>query len=119
MAFARHRATVGVGEQGRSNAQLSIITAVIAKVTSPSSIYKVDKILESMTGNFITNLPKREITNGIKRSLGSWSISTYQPGATSSFALDTFSNTGKRMHIQHILEKDVITARNKIKAILK
>lgn len=79
--FARERYQVSGGDNGRGKNQMKVISAVINKMTSGTTIINnYSKILKSLEGMFKTSLDSEEISDLVKMQLGdmaSWNVQSF------------------------------------------
>ena len=83
--FARERKRIPSGERGRGIHQMAVIKAVIDKFMSPSMLQNYTEILDSISGNFDTNIPYDLIAKLIKNQLQDnpkWNITSYAVNGT-------------------------------------
>ena len=87
--FARERKRVPGGDADRGRHQMKVITAVIEKATSGTTILNnYSEILESVEGMFLMNIPQEMISALMKMQLSDmarWNVVSYS--ATGSFAV--------------------------------
>lgn len=81
LAFARERYHLSSGDNGRGQNQMKVITAVIKKVTTGTTIISnYSGILNSIQGMFKTDIATEEITDLVKMQLNDmaeWEIFSY------------------------------------------
>ena len=81
LMFARERYTTPGGDRGRGKNQMKVITALIEKMTSGTTVISnYSEILNSLEGMFKTNVSMEQISELVKMQLddmASWNIQTY------------------------------------------
>ena len=79
--LVRERYHVSGGDNGRGKNQMKVITAIIDKMTTGTTIItNYTKILESLEGMFKTSLKSEDISNLVKMQLGdmaSWNVKSF------------------------------------------
>ena len=100
--FARERYTLKGGDNERGKHQMQVISAVIKKATSGSTIISnYSEILESVEGMFQMNIPTELITAMMKMQLSDmaqWNIITYSATGTNSME-PCYSVTGMDLSV--------------------
>ena len=97
LVYCRERYNVKGGDFGRAAHQTLVIKAMIEKMTQPAVITKVDKILESLTGTFKTNISMDEIYALAQMQLDDmavWNIVNYS--LTGSTGMDVCASMGTK-----------------------
>lgn len=122
LAFARERYAYKTGDRHRGENQEQVITKIIEKVTSSTTLLtKSDQLLESMSGTFQTNITTEEIASLVKLQLDEmphWKISTYNVTGSDSYQY-SYSYPKTELYVMVPDEKTVNTAKEKIKEALK
>lgn len=81
LLFARERYNMPGGDRGRGKNQMKVITALIEKMTSGTTIISnYSKILDSLEGMFTTNVSMEQIGELVKMQLtdmASWNVQSY------------------------------------------
>lgn len=102
LGFARERMTVSGGDNARGVNQMKMITAVIDKMSSVSTILKnYSDILDSLEGMFETDMPSKQITELVKMQLddmSSWHIHSYAVSGYGGMGV-TYSMPGANLYI--------------------
>lgn len=102
LAFARDRKHVSGGDKGRGQNQMRVIQAVIAKVSSSTTlISKYADILDSLEGMLATNLTLEDISSLVKMQLGdmaTWNVQSYAVTGKGDMQL-TYSDPGKKLSV--------------------
>ena len=104
LAFARERYHVKGGDNGRGQNQMRVITAIINKVTSGSTIVSnYSSILSSMEGMFRTSVSAEEISALFKMQLddmASWNVKSFAVTGEGG-SEKTYSAPGHRSYVMH------------------
>lgn len=100
--FARERATLPNGDNDRGKNQMKVITAVIDKATSGTTIISnYSDIMDSVEGMFTMNVPPELISEMMKMQLNDmarWNVVSY--AATGSYAQkETYSMPGVELSV--------------------
>lgn len=80
LAFARERYALAGGDRQRGANQMAVIKATINKMTSPTIIYRYDKVLESISQTVQTNFTSDELYGLVKmqiKDMAEWDIRSY------------------------------------------
>ena len=81
LAFARERKNLSNGDNGRGQNQMKVITAVINKMTSGSTLLaNYSEIMNGLTGMFATSMSASDISSLVKMQLGDlarWNIQSF------------------------------------------
>ena len=121
LAFARERKNVSGGDRGRGNNQMKVITAVINKMTSSSTlIANYADILASLDGMFVTNFTADEISKLIKNQMedmSPWNVQSYAVTGTGGYA-ETYSWKGQELYVMHPDEATVSHAKTLISRVI-
>ncbi len=121
LSFARERKAFGAGDRQRVKDQQAVITAIIKKVCSKTILLKYDSLLDSLNGEFQTNMGSKKITSLIKMQLNdmaSWTVSTYSlEGADSSNY--TYSGGNVKLYVMEPVLGSVEQATQLINSVIK
>lgn len=121
LSFARERYRVSGGDNGRGKNQMKVITAIVNKLTSGTTIIsKYSSILESMSGMFTTNISTEEIGDLVKMQLGDmakWNIQSYAVTGRGG-SQKTYSMPGSNAYVMYPDEETVDHASALIEAVL-
>ena len=113
LAFARERYHVSGGDNGRGKNQMKVITAVIKKLTSGSTIISnYSQILASMQGMFVTSMSMDDISSLVKMQLSdmaSWDIQSFAVTGKTGGAV-TYSAPGQNLSVMFVNEELVAQA---------
>lgn len=122
LAFARERYNVSGGDRGRGNNQMKVITAVINKMTSSSTlIANYADILASLEGMFVTNFTPDEISKLIKsqmEDMSPWNVQSYAVTGKGGYA-ETYSWKGQELYVMYPDEATVNHAKTLISRVMK
>lgn len=84
LAFCRERKAFLDGDYQRGRNQLSALTGVISKLTSPAILTRYNAILDSVGDMILTSMPTSDITALVKGQLADtrgWNVQSYSVGA--------------------------------------
>ena len=102
LSFARERKNLPTGDNGRGRNQMKVITAVINKLTSGSTLLaNYGEIMESLTGMFATSMSASDISSLVKMQLGDlarWNIQSFAVTGTNGSAV-TYSAPGMNLAV--------------------
>ena len=120
LSFARERKRLAGGDNARGQNQMKVIKAVIAKMTSGTTIISnYSEIMASLEGMFATSLPMDEISSLVKMQLedmAQWNVQTY--AVTGYNGSDyTYSAPGSKLYVMYPNEEDVAKAQGLIDTI--
>ena len=121
LAFARERYHVAGGDNGRGKNQMKVITAVIKKLTSGTTIISnYSDILASMQGMFVTSMSMDDISALVKMQLtdmASWDIHSYAVTGKTGGAV-TYSAPGQNLSVMFVNEEMVAHASELIQKVI-
>jgi LCP family protein required for cell wall assembly len=104
LAFARERYRVPGGDNGRGKNQMRVITAIIDKVTSGTTIIsRYSQIMDSMEGMFKTSVPMEDISALVKMQLddmATWDIKSFAVTGEGG-SEKTYSSPGHKSYVMH------------------
>ncbi len=108
--YARERKSVTGGDNGRGKNQMKVITAIMKKATSGTTIISnYSAILDSLAGLFTTNFEMSEISNLVKMQLNdmaSWDVRSYAVTGTGGYDI-TYSVPGMELYVMRPDEESV------------
>lgn len=108
--YARERKNVTGGDNGRGRNQMKVITAIMKKATSGTTIISnYSAILESLSGLFTTNFEMSEISMLVKMQLddmASWDVKSYAVTGTGGYDI-TYSVPGMELYVMRPNEESV------------
>jgi anionic cell wall polymer biosynthesis LytR-Cps2A-Psr (LCP) family protein len=87
LAFARERKQVPGGDEGRGKHQMKIIAAVIEKALSPALLLNYTDVLESVKGNFATDMSYDLLASLVRYTLSTgmdWEIISHNVSGTNT-----------------------------------
>ncbi len=121
LAFARERHAFAAGDVQRVKNQQKVLTAVIDKMTSSTSlITNYSDILDSVKKSFSTNLDTKSINRLVKMQLNDmrgWEITSQNLIGTGSKG-KTYTFPGMDLYVMKQNEESVNEAREKIKEVV-
>ena len=110
LAFARERYTYQEGDRHRVQNQQDVITAIIKKVTSSTTILtKYTTLLNELSNSFETNIKTSTITTLMKHQLDkmpSWTIKNYSLNGSDSYDY-TYSAGMQKLYVM-IPDKETV-----------
>ena len=119
--FSRERYHVSGGDNGRGKNQMKVITAVIKKMTSGTTIISnYSAIMSSLEGMFSTNLQTSEISMLVKMQLNDmakWDVFSFAVVGTGG-SEKTYSAPGHTAYVMYPDEESVEYASGLIKKIM-
>ena len=121
LSFARERKSFSDGDRQRVKNQQAVISAIIKKVCSKSILVKYDSLLDSLNGEFQTNMSSKKITSLIKMQLNdmaSWNISTYSLEGADSRDY-TYSGGNVQLYVMEPVLGSVEEATKLINSVIK
>lgn len=121
LAFARERKSFSDGDIQRVKNQQKVLTAIIDKVTSSTTLVtNFSQILDSVGNSFSTNMESKNINRFIKMQLNdmrSWSIESQNLVGT-DFYTYTYTYPNLQLYVMKQDEKSVNSVKEKIKKYL-
>ena len=121
LAFSRERYSFEDGDNQRVKNQQKVISAIIDKVTSSTTILtKYTSILSALEGSFQTNIGQDELSKIVKDQLNtmpSWTIKSNSLTGTGDYA-STYSMGSQELYVMRPDETSVKTATQKINEVL-
>ncbi len=121
LAFSRERYSFEDGDNQRVKNQQKVISAIIDKVTSSTTILtKYTSILNALEGSFQTNIGQDELSKIVKDQLNtmpSWTIKSNSLTGTGDYA-STYSMGSQELYVMRPDETSVKTATQKINEVL-
>ena len=120
LAFSRERYAYSEGDRHRVQNQQAVITAILNKALSSSTLVKkYSSILESMGSSFQTNMPQDKIYSLVNMQLDSmpkWSITSISVNGKDSSNY-TYSYSAGKLYVMEPDMSTVVNATNKIKEL--
>lgn len=121
LAFARERYHVKGGDNGRGKNQMRVITAIIKKATTGTTIINnYSQILGSMEGMFRTSVPMENVSALVKMQLddmATWSIKSFAVTGEGD-SQKTYSAPGHKSYVMHPHKYMVNHAQELIKKVV-
>lgn len=120
LSFARERQAFSEGDRVRVENQQLVLTAIINKIISPSIITNYNNLLNALSGEFLTNITNKEITDLIKWQIDgmySWDIETISLDGSNAFDY-TNSYKNQKLYVMMPYPESVNSAKEKIKSVL-
>lgn len=118
LSFARERQAFSEGDRVRVENQQLVLTAIINKVLSLITNY--NSLLNALSGEFLTNITNKEITDLIKWQIDgmySWDIETISLDGSNAFDY-TYSYKNQKLYVMMPYPESVNSAKEKIKSVL-
>ena len=123
LMYARERHAFANGDVQRVKNQQKILTAVIKKMTSSTTlITNYAKILDSISDNFNTNLDNKSMAKLVKKQLNDmkgWTIETQNLTGSDLYTYNTYTYPNLKLYVMEQDNESVKNARNKIKEFTK
>lgn len=120
LSFARERQAFSEGDRVRVENQQLVLTAIINKVLSAGIITNYNSLLNALSGEFLTNITNKEITDLIKWQIDgmySWDIETISLDGSNAFDY-TYSYKNQKLYVMMPYPESVNSAKEKIKNVL-
>lgn len=120
LSFARERQAFSEGDRVRVENQQLVLTAIINKVLSAGIITNYNNLLNALSGEFLTNITNKEITDLIKWQIDgmySWDIETISLDGSNAFDY-TYSYKNQKLYVMMPYPESVNSAKEKIKSVL-
>ena len=120
LSFARERKAFATGDRQRVKNQQALLRAIFAKCTSKSIITTYSKLLDSMSGSFVTNMKMSRLTALIKMQISknySWNIVTNSLEGTDASNY-TYSAPSQKAYVMEPVEKSVLYATELINKVI-
>lgn len=120
LSFARERQAFSEGDRVRVENQQLVLTAIINKVLSAGIITNYNSLLNALSGEFLTNITNKEITDLIKWQIDgmySWDIETISLDGSNAFDY-TYSYKNQKLYVMMPDEVSVNSAKEKINRVL-
>jgi anionic cell wall polymer biosynthesis LytR-Cps2A-Psr (LCP) family protein len=120
LKFARERYAYSAGDRQRGRNQMTVIKAVIDKLTSKAILNNYTGLLNSIGSSMQTNMSMDEIGDLVKMQLNdmsSWEVSTCSVDGT-GLSSYTYSMPNFKAYVMVPNEATVSAAKEKIKVIM-
>lgn len=122
LMYARERKTFATGDVQRVKNQQKVLSAVIKKITTSSSIItNYAEILDSISNNFTTNMEYDSISNLVKKQLNDmkgWTITSQNLTGYDLITTETYSYPGMNLYVMQQDEKSINEAKQKIREVM-
>ncbi len=122
LAFARERKSFKDGDVQRVKNQQKVLTAIINKVTSSTTLVtNFSRILDSVGNSFSTNMETKSINRFIKMQLNDmrgWSIESQNLVGTDLYTKNTYTYPGLNLYVMEKNQDSINVAKEKIKGYL-
>lgn len=122
LAFARERHSFKDGDVQRVKNQQKVLTAIINKVTSSTTLVtNFSQILDSVGNSFSTNMETKSINRFVKMQLSDmrgWSIESQNLIGTDLYTKETYTYPSLELYVMKQDKKSVDAAKEKIKGYL-
>ena len=119
LAYCRERYGLSNGDFGRNEHQAIVLRAMIDKLTSPSTLANVNKLLEALSGKFMSNMDVNEMIALAKMQLTDlavWNIHTYSLEGDVDFGYCYFP--GMELSIVDLYPSEIEKARGYLKELV-
>ena len=120
LSFARERQAFSEGDRVRVENQQLVLTAIINKVLSAGIITNYNNLLNALSGEFLTNITNKEITDLIKWQIDgmySWDIESIALDGSNAFDY-TYSYKNQKLYVMMPYPESVNSAKEKINSVL-
>ena len=122
LAFARERHSFKDGDVQRVKNQQKVLTAIINKVTSSTTLVtNFSQILDSVGNSFSTNMETKSINRFVKMQLSDmrgWSIESQNLIGTDLYTKETYTYPSLELYVMKQDKESVDAAKEKIKGYL-
>lgn len=122
LAFARERKTYETGDRHRGENQEQVITRVLAKTASSSTLLSnYSSILSALDGTFQTNFASSDVTALIRQqldTLSGWQTESYNLDGSGDMAT-TYSYPSQPLYVLHLSPDSLQTAKDKLQHFMK
>ena len=122
LAFARERHSFKDGDVQRVKNQQKVLTAIINKVTSSTTLVtNFSQILDSVGNSFSTNMETKNINRFVKMQLSDmrgWSIESQNLIGTDLYTRETYTYPSLELYVMKQDKESVDAAKEKIKGYL-
>lgn len=123
LSFARERKSLAGGDNDRGRNQMKVLTAVIKKMTSASTLMEnYSGILGSLGGMFTTDMSYDDISTLVKSQLsdgGSWNINSYAVGGMGGSSNACYAMPGWNLYVTYLNDEAVARASSLINKVLE
>ena len=119
LSFARERKAFATGDRQRVKNQQAVFKGIFEKCTSKAIITKYSKLLDSLNGSFVTNMPTSRLTALIRMQLTknySWNIVTNSLEGSDGSNY-TYSAPSQKAYVMILDEESVMYAQELINKV--
>lgn len=119
LSFARERKAFAAGDNQRVKDQQALLQAMFQKCISKEIIYKYSKLLNSLNGSFVTNMPTNKLTSLIRMQLddmAKWTITSNSLTGTDSSNY-TYSYSSSKLYVMEPNEDSITEAHDLIESV--
>ena len=119
LSFARERKAFAAGDNQRIKDQQALLQAMFQKCISKEIIYKYSKLLNSLNGSFVTNMPTNKLTSLIRMQLddmAKWTITSNSLTGTDSSNY-TYSYSSSKLYVMEPNEDSITEAHDLIESV--
>ena len=121
LSFARERKAFAAGDRQRVKNQQAVFKAIFDKCTSKDIITKYNKLLDSLYGSFVTNMPTSRLTSLVRMQLAknySWNIvaNSLEGSDGSNY---TYSAPSQKAYVMVPDEESVLYAQELINTVIE
>lgn len=120
LAFARERHAVAGGDVARGIHQMEVIKSVVNKCTDVSILYNYANVMNSVSGCFVTDMPKDTMASLVRMQLNDmrgWNISSVSASGTGAYK-KTYSISNMNVYVMVPDDNSVQNIKNLIAATL-
>ncbi len=120
LAFSRNRYSFEGGDRTRGQNQQRVLTAIINKMNSPTTIINYQQILGTISGSFQTNMSNDDITSLIRNQLDTmakWTVTSTNVDGTGASEV-TYSAGNQKLYVMVPDQTSLNSAKNAIRSTL-
>ncbi len=120
MAFSRERDSFIDGDNQRGKNQMTVISAIVDKASSPEILAKYNNLLKAVEGCFTTNMPYDDISALVRMQLKSsadWNITSYAVWGYNDFQPCAIAGY-EELYVMQPDEDSVEIARDLVKQVM-
>ena len=120
LSFARERKAFAIGDRQRIKNQQALLKAIFDKCTSKAIITKYSKLLDSLSGSFVTNMKMSRLTALIKLQLTknyTWNLVTNSLNGTDASNY-TYSAPSQKAYVMEPIPESVEYGKELINKVL-
>lgn len=120
LRFARERHAFAAGDHQRGRDQMELIKGVIAKMQTPAVLSNFSGIMNTISGNFQTNMTMDQLASLCRMQLdsgASWTIDTYAVSTNGAYNY-CYSYKGSKLYVGYIVGDSVREATAKMRDVM-